>query len=158
MSASDKMSDPQQTTPGRFYGGWSSSEDLPSIKRLMLAVLQDALECLAGRAIYTAGLNPRRSAQEAAEWVADMNERAVFSFNSVCDALSLDAAAVRKALIEWPVSGLRMSRRSPVTREPVELSLRAYRKRSPSVSRTVNNRASFRGVATCCTPSCSTSA
>ncbi|MBV8451512.1 MAG: hypothetical protein JOZ29_04475 [Deltaproteobacteria bacterium] len=113
----------------------------------MLAVLHDALGCLAGRAIYTGGLNARRSVQEAADWIADMNEREVFSFNSVCDVLGLDAAAVRKVLIERPISGLRMSRRSPVAREPVKLSLAANRKRSPSMRRAqaVNNRASFKG-------------
>jgi hypothetical protein len=110
----------------------------------MMAIFQDAVACLAGRAMYSGRLNTRRSAQEAADWVADMNDSEVFSFNSVCDVLGLDAAAVRKALIEWPVSGLRMSRRSPVTREAVELSLGAYRKRSPSVHRTVNNRISFK--------------
>src|SRR5215469_9133027 len=145
MSASDKMSGPQQNTPGRFYGGGSSNEDLPSIKRLMLAVLQDALECLAGGANYPGGLNTHRSAQDAAMWVADTNERDIFSFNSVCDVLGLDAAAVRKALIEMPISGLRMMRRSPVTREPIKLSLAAYRKRGPSARREVNNRASSKG-------------
>ena len=119
MSALDKMSGSQQDAPGRFYGWWSSNEDLLSIKRLMLAVLQDALECLAGRAVHTRGLNTCRSAQDAAKWVADTNETEIFSFNSVCELLGLDAAAVRKALIELPISGLRMSRRSPVTREPV---------------------------------------
>jgi hypothetical protein len=145
MSASDKMSDPRRTTPGGFDGERNSSEDLPSIKRLMLAVFQDALECLAGRAGYSGGLNTRRSAQEAADWVADMNDSEVFSFNSVCDVLGLDAAAVRKALIEWLASGLRMPRRSHVTREAVKLSPGAYRQRSSSVHRTVNNRASFKG-------------
>jgi hypothetical protein len=145
MSASDKMSDPQRTIPGRFDGERSSSEDLPSIKRLMLAVFQDALECLASRAVYSGGLNTRRSAQEAADWVADMNDSEVFSFNSVCDVLGLNAAAVRKALMAGPVSGLRISRRSPVTREAVKLSLGAYRQRSPSVHRMVNNRASSKG-------------
>jgi hypothetical protein len=145
MSALDKISGPRQNTPGRFYGGWSSNEDLLSIKRLMLAVLQDALECLAGRAANPRGLNTIRSAQDAAKWVADTNERDIFSFNSVCDVLGLDAAAVRKALIEMPISDLRMLRRSPVAREPVKLSLAAYRKRGPSTRRAVNNRASSKG-------------
>jgi hypothetical protein len=111
----------------------------------MLAIFQDALGCLAGRAVYSGGLNTRRSAQEAADWVADMNDSEVFSFNSVCDVLGLDDAVVRKAIIAGPVSGLRMPRRSPVTREAVKLSLGAYRQRSPSVHRTVNNRTSFKG-------------
>jgi hypothetical protein len=110
-----------------------------------LAVFQNTLECLASRAMSSGGLRTRRSVQEAADWAADMNDSEVFSFNSVCDVLGLDAAAVGKAHIEWPVSGLRVSRRSPVTREVVKLSLGAYQQRSPSVHRTVNIRTSFKG-------------
>jgi hypothetical protein len=95
--------------------------------------------------MYSGVLNTHRSAQEAADWVTDMNDSEVFSFNSVCDVLGLDATAVRKALFGWPVSGLRMSRRSPVTREAIKLSVGAYRQRNPSVHRTVNNRASYKG-------------
>ena len=145
MRASDKMLGPQQNMPGQFHDGWSSNEDLLSIRRLMLAILQDALECLAGRAAYPGRLNTIRSARDAARWVADTNERDIFSFNSICDVLGLDAAAVRKALIEMPISGLRILRRSPVAREPVKLSLAAYRKRRPSTRRAVNNRASSKG-------------
>jgi hypothetical protein len=106
MNASDERFTQEQITPRGFYGGWSASEDLPSIKRLMLAVLQDALECFAGRTACTRGLTTRRSAQEAADWVADTNYIEVFSFNSVCEVLGLDAAAVRRAFIEWPSFGL----------------------------------------------------
>ena len=110
----------------------------------MLAVLQDALECLAGGATYAGGLNPRGSAQAAADWITDINDSQVFSFMSVCDVLGLDAAAVRKALITRLGSGLQRSRRSPVTREPIKLSLGAYRKRSPSMHWAVDNRALFK--------------
>ena len=110
----------------------------------MLAVLRDALECLSGRPTGTGGLDARRSAQEAAQWVTDTNEKDLFSFNSVCDVLGLDPAAVRKALMEWPISDLRIPRRSPVTGEAVKLSLAAYRKRILSV-RGIDNRAPFKG-------------
>ena len=145
MRASDKMPGPQQNMPGQFHDGWSSNEDLLSIRRLMLAILQDALECLAGCAVRPGGLNTRTSAQDAALWIADTNEREIFSFNSVCYVLGLDAAAVRKALIDLPISGLRMLRRSPVAREPVKLSLAAYRKRDPNMRRAANSRASSKG-------------
>jgi hypothetical protein len=133
MSASDKMIDRQQDTAGQFWAGWNTNEDLPSIKRLMLAVLQDALQCLASGATHAGGLETPRCAQEAADWFADINEREVFSFNSVCAVLGLDPAPLRRALIEWPTSGLRMSRRTPVAREPGKLSVAPYRKRTPNL-------------------------
>jgi hypothetical protein len=145
MSASDKSSDRQQNTPGRFYAGWSSNEDLPPIERLMLAVLQDALECVAGCATtYAGGLIPSGSAQAAADWITDINDSEFFSFISICDLLRLDAAAARKAIVERFGSGLQRSRRFPVTREPAKLSPGAYRKRSPSMRRAIDNRASFK--------------
>jgi hypothetical protein len=144
MSDLDKIADPQQDTAGS-YGERSSSEDLSSIKRLMLAVLQDALECLAGRAVCTGGSDTSRRLREAAEWVADNNETEVFSFNSVCEVLGVDAAAVRKALIEGRRSGLRISRRSPVMRGSGKLSRTPFRKRSSSAHRTINNRALLDG-------------
>jgi hypothetical protein len=145
MAIWEEISHPQLNLPGRCHRGWDAAEDLPSIKRLMLAVLRDALECLAGRASYREGSNANRSVEEAAGWIADTNEREVFSFNSVCYVLGLDAAAVRKALIDWPATGLRMSRRSPVAREPVKLSLAPYRKRSPSIPYpSGDNRALFK--------------
>ena len=143
MSALDKIAYSQQDTAVCSYGERSSSEDLSSIKRLMLAVLQDALECLAGRAVCTAGSDTRRKLREAADWVADNNETEVFSFNSVCEVLGVDAAAVRKALIEWRRSGVRVSRRSPVMRGSGKLSRTPIRKRSSSAHRTVDNQASI---------------
>jgi hypothetical protein len=106
----------QQNARGGFYDAWSSTETLPAIRRLMLAVLQDALECLANEATDAGGLNTRKCAQEAADWVTDMNQREVFSFKSVCEVLGLNAAALGEALIESLTSGLRMPRRSTVAR------------------------------------------
>jgi hypothetical protein len=128
------MFDRQQNAAGHFSAGRITNDDLPSIRRLMLAVLQDALDCLASGGTCARGPNARRCARrEAADWVKDMNEREVFSFKSVCEVLGFDAAAVRKALIELPASGLPMPRRAPVAREPVKLSINPYRKRTPSV-------------------------
>jgi hypothetical protein len=138
------MLDRQQNAAGRFSAGCITTEDLPSIRRLMLAVLQDALECLSNDATNAAGLNTRKRAQEAADWLTDMNEREVFSFKSVCEVLGLNAAAVRKVLIDSPTSGLRMPGRSPVVREPAKLSLTPHRERIPGMRRARSNGPSFK--------------
>jgi hypothetical protein len=138
MSRPDTILGHHLTLPYQSYGAWNSSEDLPSIKRFMLAVIENALECIAGRAVCTKGPEARRIAQEAADWVADVNESDAFSFNSVCDSLGLDPDAVRLALTRWLASGPRMSRRPPVTRQ-VRLSVAAYRRRSPRLRRAADD-------------------
>jgi hypothetical protein len=62
----------------------------------MLAVLADALECLSDRG---AGGGRRREAREAARWVEDEDDDYPFSFNSICNALGINAPALRMALI-----------------------------------------------------------
>jgi hypothetical protein len=82
----------------------------------MLAVLSDALECLSDRGV-TEGR--RREAIEAARWVEDEGDDHPFSYNSICDALGINAPALRIALNSWLASGSRLPRGAPVTRQTI---------------------------------------
>jgi len=57
----------------------------------MLAVLEDAIE-----RIHRHGAGPRVTAE--LDWVASDDVAWPFSFRNVCEALSLDAACVRRAV------------------------------------------------------------
>ena len=80
----------------------------PGEKRLMLAVLTDAVEILA---IGPAANGPRRRAlyEETVAWVASDDTQWPFSFVNVCDALDLSASRVRSVIDELS---------SPVRRAP----------------------------------------
>jgi hypothetical protein len=98
--------------PSQIYASGHDIEATEPIRRLMLAMLRDALECIAGRAGGTG--NPAR---EALDWIEDTNDREIFSFYSVCDSLKINPEAVRESLRDWVRSGRRLERRSPVKRE-----------------------------------------
>ncbi|HYV56245.1 MAG TPA: hypothetical protein VE911_01815 [Candidatus Nitrosopolaris sp.] len=65
-------------------------------RALMLAVLEDAVRCLAGE-LGPSGERPTLAA-EARAWFMTSDPRWPFSFVNICDALELDADRVRRQL------------------------------------------------------------
>lgn len=68
-------------------------------QRLMLAVLADAIYILAA---WRPGgsATGRQRYLEAVQWVRRPGGRSVFSFDNVCDALEIEAGALRRRLAE----------------------------------------------------------
>jgi hypothetical protein len=64
-------------------------------------VLIDAIRCLVG----AAQMRQRRTRQSALRWIMSRDVKAPFSFNNVCEALSLDPSRLRRSLLE-PAFGL----------------------------------------------------
>ena len=71
-------------------------------RRLMLAILQDAIVCLE-KGLFRTSRRGSRPAYEAAQWIAQRDRTWLFSFESICDNLNLDAEALRQQLLrkEW---------------------------------------------------------
>ena len=69
---------------------------------LMLAILEDAIRCIALRPI-----NKREhvavQARHAARWVRSDDWTYVFSFNNVCTALEIDPERLRRKLLDEPL-------------------------------------------------------
>jgi hypothetical protein len=114
MSVLDEILSEHIILPSQFYAGRGYRIDATEpIRRLMVAMLRDALACIATRP-RVRGSAARKSADEALAWIEDTNDREIFSFNSVCDSLEINPDALRKSLHEWQRSGRRLARRSPV--------------------------------------------
>jgi hypothetical protein len=90
------------------------------IKRLMLAVLEDAVRC------YLTYANSRSRAQrrlfiEAEGWLMDRKADGAFAFENICETLGIDPNCLREGLRQWRLKELdgmnprRLTRRSPVT-------------------------------------------
>jgi hypothetical protein len=79
---------PAQTVPGRPFAPCA---------RLMVAVLEDALETFTSCA-GAADRRRRRLFAETESWFGSDDRAWPFSFASICDALDLDAGAIRSAL------------------------------------------------------------
>jgi hypothetical protein len=112
---------PDALTPGQYYEGVRADDACARpIKRLMLAVLEDAMRC------YQTYTNSRNRAQrrlfvEAEGWLMDRNADGPFAFESVCETLGIDPNCLREGLRRWRLQQLgglnprRLARRSPVT-------------------------------------------
>ena len=66
-------------------------------RRLMIAVLQDAIECVE-KYRFATGAEGRRLFREAKEWLLAGEIDWPYSFESICGVLDLDSNAVRQHL------------------------------------------------------------
>jgi hypothetical protein len=108
-------------TPEQFYDERRDDSVMRPIKRLMLAILEDALRCLQKYAHAKSGAR-RLMYWEAEQWLYSEGGNALFSFTMVCEALGIEPEYLRSGLLQWrrmqPRGDLvqRVARRSPVVR------------------------------------------
>ena len=85
---------PDTILPSQFFES-VGAQTFSSEKRLMLAVLADAINLL-----RSSNLRRRNSFNEAWSWVFANCITSALSFDHVCDALGLDAESLRRRLAE----------------------------------------------------------
>lgn len=114
---------PDTLTPEQFYAGVRANDlAIRPIKRLMLAVLEDAMRlyqtCASARSRAR-----RRMFAEAEAWLLDRDADGPFAFDTICETLGIEPNWLRKGLRQWRIHQLNganprpLARRSPVTRE-----------------------------------------
>jgi len=74
-------------------------------KRLMLAVLEDAVQCFQDNVSARSGRG-KRLFEEAEEWILETNSDWVFSFESICEVLGFNPQYVRQGLLRWKEKNL----------------------------------------------------
>jgi hypothetical protein len=129
--------EPESILPSQFFEGRNKSEALEPIKRLMLAVLTDAVRC------YQVGpdaekISRRRAFGAAEEWLFRTKADGPFSFENVCCTLDIAPDYLRDTLQKWQARRVRGVSRSGLRRSPVVMSVRrmttAIRSRSRCVA------------------------
>ena len=68
--------------------------------RLMVAILEDAIDCFQTN-LLRRDVQGSRVFNEAASWILATDNEWVFSFQNICEYLALDPAYVRQGLIRW---------------------------------------------------------
>ena len=113
---------PDVLTPGQYYDGIRADDFCARpIKRLMLAVLEDAMRCYQTCASSHSRAQ-RRLFVDAESWLMDRKADGPFAFETVCVTLGIDPSCLREGLRRWRLQQLdglnprRLARRSPVTR------------------------------------------
>jgi hypothetical protein len=74
-------------------------------KRLMLAVLEDAIFCFK-KYSKARSSKAQRLFQQTEAWIIDPDSGWIFSFESVCEALKLNPSYIRRGLLDWKRTAL----------------------------------------------------
>ena len=113
--------------PVQFHDRPNSAPTSEPLRRLMVAMLVDTI-----RRVQTKFDAPqparRQDYGDARSWIFSDDDKPVFSFKAVCDALDIDPNVVRKYLVQW--EGKRLNGEKPrriIRRAAVSLSKRISR-------------------------------
>ena len=94
-----RILEPDTCLPSQFYGNRGLSRQLEGEKRLMIAVLKDAVECLE-KYRGTRNSPSQELYDNALEWIADRSSDWLFSFDNICGLLGFDPDYTREFLLK----------------------------------------------------------
>lgn len=92
--------EPDTLLPIQYFEAMRKKHLLEGEKRLVLSVLEDAVECFM-KCIDSPTSKGQRLFRDADEWIALEDRHWVFSFDNVCDMLDINPAYLRRGLRRW---------------------------------------------------------
>jgi hypothetical protein len=120
-----RLVEPEILLPSQFFDRFRGHSILEAERRLMVAVLEDAVSCFQK---YAGATRPRgrRLFQEAEDWLLEEDSSWPFSFESICSVLGISPEYFRQQLKRWKEQLLAQA---PETRSKVaRVRLRAARR------------------------------
>ena len=101
-----KLFEPDTILSTQFYAMFKNSQYREPERRLMVAILEDAVSCLSTD-LHRCNPRQRKQYEEAKAWVAaDDESEWIFSFKNICEVLGMNPNYLRRGLIR-PVTGSR---------------------------------------------------
>ena len=85
---------------GDYLRSWNASRARSGESRLMLALLQDGIDCFLRHLAVRNGKNKELFA-ETERWIFEREIDGIFSLESVCEALGVSASCLRAKIREW---------------------------------------------------------
>lgn len=95
---------PDVILPEQFYDQRNGTEQAAGEKALMLAVLEDGIRCFQEH-LKNPRVRPRLLARQAEKWIRSSDWDWPFSFNNVCESLSLNPDCLRSRLLAPRANG-----------------------------------------------------
>ena len=95
----------QAVLPLQFYGARRGTSEVEPLRHLMVAMLVDAVRCFQAK-FERRKPGMRQEFAEVRSWIFSDEDDGPFSFRTVCDALEIDAEAIREGLIRWAAKRL----------------------------------------------------
>jgi hypothetical protein len=111
--------EPDALLPAQFYAAFRGGSAVRGERRLMLAVLQDALDCYQKYAFSKEG-HGRQLFNDADEWISCEDRNWYFSFENICETLEINPEYLRRGMRRWRQYTLRFGR--PPARESTSVS------------------------------------
>ncbi|HJY79537.1 MAG TPA: hypothetical protein VKK81_00410 [Candidatus Binatia bacterium] len=119
---------PDSLLPSQFFVALKHKAHACGEHRLMLAILEDAVDCFQ-KYMWATDSRSRHLGTEAEKWFLSEDDSWPFSFVNICHALDLHPEFLRRGLLEWKArqlarhqSKLRYSGTVPVLTQPDERS------------------------------------
>jgi hypothetical protein len=103
--------EPDALLPAQFYAAFRGGSAVRGEKRLMLAVLQDALDCYQKYAFAKDG-HGRQLFADADAWVSCEDRDWYFSFENICETLEINPAYLRRGVQEWRRRAMMLGRQA----------------------------------------------
>ncbi len=91
---------PDTLLPAQYLDTFRRKTHLEPEKRLVLAVLEDAIACFQ-KHLFARDGKRRGMFREAEEWIMAEGSDWLFSFESICEVLALEPQYVRQGLARW---------------------------------------------------------
>ncbi len=91
---------PDTLLPAQYLETFRRKGHLEPEKRLMLAVLEDAVACFQ-KYLFARDGRGRTLFREAEEWIVEEGSDWLFSFENICEVLGFDPQYVRQGLLRW---------------------------------------------------------
>ncbi len=127
---------PDTLLPEQYLDTFRRKLHLEPEKKLVLAVLEDAIACFQ-KYVFAREGKSKTLFQEAEDWVWDTNNDWLFSFANVCETLGFNPAYMRQGLAQWRAQKLETRARAKV----YQLAPRSgKRKRGMAVTRRPRHR------------------
>jgi hypothetical protein len=114
-----RLFEPDAILPDQFYTMFKNSQYREPERRLMVAILEDAVSCLSAD-LSECNFRQRKQYEEARHWVTtDEDGDWIFSFRNICEVLGMDPSYLRRGLIrQTTTSRVRNSTGMVKTRRP----------------------------------------
>ena len=104
--------EPDALLPAQFYAAFRGGSGVRGEKRLMLAVLEDALDCFQKYAVARDG-HGQQLFDEAKQWITSNDRIWFFSYENICETLEINPEYLRRGLETWRHGAARGARPMP---------------------------------------------
>src|SRR5262249_34577054 len=123
---------PEVLTPAQYFEGARAQQpEADAARRLMLAVLEDALRCFQRYAERPNSQN-RKAVAQAESWILDRQAEGPFAFQHICEALGIQPDNLRYGIHQWRMQFDSLN--------PRRLGRRSTRRSQPAVSTGIGPR------------------